>query len=240
MIWLTLVFASLLSVAGQLCQKQATCFAAVNKRRKHIVLWLGLALACLGLAMVLWLLVLQNVPVGIAYPMLSLNFVWVTLAAVKLWHEPGIAASLVWGGVHYWRHCDPREYGVMGLMWGLFSVIIASAAQLSMGFAASHLPPMTHLWDFIAALLAFGLDARILLLGLLGYLLSVFCWYKTLHKLALSKAYALLSMSYVLVWIASMVLPGWEGTFSLKALLGVACIMSGLMLIFLPTTKQRY
>ena len=68
MIWLTLVFASLLSVAGQLCQKQATCFAAVN--------------------MVLWLLVLQNVPVGIAYPMLSLNFVWVTLAAVKLWHEP--------------------------------------------------------------------------------------------------------------------------------------------------------
>ncbi|EID3251839.1 4-amino-4-deoxy-L-arabinose-phosphoundecaprenol flippase subunit ArnE [Shigella flexneri] len=129
MIWLTLVFASLLSVAGQLCQKQATCFVAINKRRKHIVLWLGLALACLGLAMMLWLL---------------------------------------------------------------------------------------------------------------GYLLSVFCWYKTLHKLALSKAYALLSMSYVLVWIASMVLPGWEGTFSLKALLGVACIMSGLMLIFLPTTKQRY
>lgn len=43
----------------------------------------------------------------------------------------------------------------MGLMWGLFSVIIASVAQLSLGFAASHLPPMTHLWDFIAALLAF-------------------------------------------------------------------------------------
>ncbi len=34
MIWLTLVFASLLSVAGQLCQKQATCFVAINKRRK--------------------------------------------------------------------------------------------------------------------------------------------------------------------------------------------------------------
>ena len=86
MIWLTLVFASLLSVAGQLCQKQATCFVAINKRRKHIVLWLGLALACLGLAMVLWLLVLQNVPVGITSDV-SLNFVWVTLAAVKLWHE---------------------------------------------------------------------------------------------------------------------------------------------------------
>ena len=69
-------------------------------------------------------------------------------------------------------------------------------------FAASHLPPMTHLWDFIAALLAWP-GCPILLLGLLGYLLSVFCWYKTLHKLALSKAYALLSMSYVLVWIVN-------------------------------------
>ena len=60
---------------------------------------------------------------------------------------------------------------------------------------------MTHLWDFIAALVSFLPMPGYSLLGLLGYLLSVFCWYKTLHKLALSKAYALLSMSYVLVWI---------------------------------------
>ncbi len=33
------------------------------------------------------LMVLQTLPVGIAYPMLSLNFVWVTLAAWKIWHE---------------------------------------------------------------------------------------------------------------------------------------------------------
>ena len=101
MIWLTLVFASLLSVAGQLCQKQATCFVAINKRRKHIVLWLGLALVLVvlfnrGLA---YSQVLQNVPVGIAYPMLSLNFVWVTLAAVKLWHEP--VSPRHWCGVAF-------------------------------------------------------------------------------------------------------------------------------------------
>ncbi|MBD7973435.1 4-amino-4-deoxy-L-arabinose-phospho-UDP flippase [Escherichia whittamii] len=128
----------------------------------------------------------------------------------------------------------------MGLMWGLFSVIIASAAQLSLGFAASHLPPMTQLWDFIAALLAFDFGARMLIVGLVGYLISVFCWYKALHRLALSKAYALLSMSYVLVWIASMVLPGWEGTFSVKALLGVASIMGGLTLIFLPVRNKNH
>ncbi|VED34705.1 4-amino-4-deoxy-L-arabinose-phosphoundecaprenol flippase subunit ArnF [Escherichia coli] len=201
--------------------------------------WLGLALACLGLAMVLWLLVLQNVPVGIAYPMLSLNFVWVTLAAVKLWHEPvslrhwcGVA-FIIGGIVILGVRCNGPDVGIIQRHYCL-------SCAIKPGLCGESSTADDALMGFIAALLAFGLDARILLLGLLGYLLSVFCWYKTLHKLALSKAYALLSMSYVLVWIASMILPGWEGTFSLKALLGVACIMSGLMLIFLPTTKQRY
>ncbi|MBJ8887212.1 4-amino-4-deoxy-L-arabinose-phosphoundecaprenol flippase subunit ArnE [Citrobacter sp. FDAARGOS_156] len=88
MIWLTLVLASLLSVCGQLCQKQATRPVPAHTRTRYIAQWIGLALACLGLAMLLWLAVLQNIPVGIAYPMLSLNFVWVTLAAWKIWREP--------------------------------------------------------------------------------------------------------------------------------------------------------
>lgn len=83
MIGVVLVLASLLSVGGQLCQKQATRPLTAGGRRRHLMLWLGLALICMGAAMVLWLLVLQTLPVGIAYPMLSLNFVWVTLAAGK-------------------------------------------------------------------------------------------------------------------------------------------------------------
>lgn len=88
MIWIALVLASLLSVCGQLCQKQATRPMSVRARKRHVTQWIGLALASLGLAMLLWLAVLQNIPVGIAYPMLSLNFVWVTLAAWKIWREP--------------------------------------------------------------------------------------------------------------------------------------------------------
>lgn len=88
MIWLALVLASLLSVGGQLCQKQATRPLAILARKRHIAWWMSLALASLGLAMLLWLVVLQNIPVGLAYPMLSLNFVWVTLAAWKIWQEP--------------------------------------------------------------------------------------------------------------------------------------------------------
>ncbi|ECG8590503.1 4-amino-4-deoxy-L-arabinose-phosphoundecaprenol flippase subunit ArnE [Salmonella enterica subsp. salamae] len=88
MIGVALVFASLLSVGSQLCQKQATRPLTAGGRRRHLMLWLGLALLCMGAAMVLWLLVLQTLPVGMAYPMLSLNFVWVTLAAWKIWREP--------------------------------------------------------------------------------------------------------------------------------------------------------
>jgi undecaprenyl phosphate-alpha-L-ara4N flippase subunit ArnE len=37
--------------------------------------------------MLLWLLVLQRVPVSQAYPMLSLNFIFVALAGRILWRE---------------------------------------------------------------------------------------------------------------------------------------------------------
>ncbi len=115
----------------------------------------------------------------------------------------------------------------MGVMWGLISVAIASLAQLSLGFAMMRLPSIAHPLAFISGLGAFNAATLALFAGLAGYLVSVFCWQKTLHMLALSKAYALLSLSYVLVWVASMLLPGLQGAFSLKAMLGVLCIMAG-------------
>lgn len=126
----------------------------------------------------------------------------------------------------------------MGIFWGLCSVIITSVAQLSLGYAMDNLPPMLQPLAFISAVFSTSSSAFALYGGLVGYLLSVMCWHKALHQLALSKAYALLSLSYVLVWIASMILPGWQGTFSVKALAGVLCIMAGLMTIFLPVRQH--
>jgi undecaprenyl phosphate-alpha-L-ara4N flippase subunit ArnF len=126
----------------------------------------------------------------------------------------------------------------MGLLWGLCSVIITSVAQLGLGFAMANLPPMVQWQTFIPALFSLHTGTFALFAGLVGYLLSVFCWHNALHRLALSKAYALLSLSYVLVWVSSMILPGWQGSFSLKALLGVLCIMAGLMFIFLPAQRK--
>ncbi|VEB98034.1 Undecaprenyl phosphate-aminoarabinose flippase subunit ArnE [Cedecea lapagei] len=78
-----IILASLLSCGGQLCQKQA----AQGTGRRHLVLWLGLAIVLLGLGMLVWLLVLQHVEVSVAYPMLSLNFIFITLAARWIWKE---------------------------------------------------------------------------------------------------------------------------------------------------------
>lgn len=95
--WICLALASLLSCAGQLCQKQATRPSKSRRRGRHILGWLGLALLALGGGMLLWLSVLQSIPVSVAYPMLSLNFVWVTLAAKVFWREN--VASHHWLGV---------------------------------------------------------------------------------------------------------------------------------------------
>lgn len=78
----------------------------------------------------------------------------------------------------------------MGVFWGLCSVIITSAAQLSLGFAMDNLPPMLQPLAFISAVFSVSIGAFALYAGLAGYLLSVICWHKALHQLALSKAYA--------------------------------------------------
>lgn len=83
MSYLLIVLASLLSCGGQLCQKQAT----YKRSTRHLLSWLALSVLLLGCAMLLWLLVLQRIPVSVAYPMLSLNFIFITLAARFIWHE---------------------------------------------------------------------------------------------------------------------------------------------------------
>jgi undecaprenyl phosphate-alpha-L-ara4N flippase subunit ArnE len=87
---LLLLAACLLTCMGQVSQK----YAVESWREKDHGWgdklrspWLWLALACLGFGLLVWLLVLQRLEVGIAYPMLSLNFVLITLAAHFIFHE---------------------------------------------------------------------------------------------------------------------------------------------------------
>ncbi|MFE8070252.1 4-amino-4-deoxy-L-arabinose-phosphoundecaprenol flippase subunit ArnE [Marinobacteraceae bacterium S3BR75-40.1] len=89
--FLLLIAACLFTCCGQLFQKQAVEAwrgQPVTLNRLAGSPWLWAAIGSLGLGMLLWLLVLQRMAVGIAYPMLSLNFVLVTLASALWFGEP--------------------------------------------------------------------------------------------------------------------------------------------------------
>lgn len=76
----------------------------------------------------------------------------------------------------------------MGLIWALFSVGLVSGAQLLLRSAMVELPPLTDLFTFLNHLLHLRAGTFGLAFGLLGYLLSMVCWYFALHQLPLAKA----------------------------------------------------
>ena len=127
----------------------------------------------------------------------------------------------------------------MGVIWALMSVVLVSTAQLLLRHAMLQLPPATSLLPLLNHLLHFAPGTFGLLAGLLCYMLSMVCWYFALYRLALSRAYALLSLSYILVWAAAIMLPGWHEPFTWQALFGVLVIVVGVMVIFMPT-KNRH
>lgn len=126
-----------------------------------------------------------------------------------------------------------------GAQWALFSVLLVSVAQLLLRSAMVSLPPVSVSFDFAAQVLRPQKGTLLLVFGLLGYLASMASWYVALHRLPLSKAYALLSLSYILVWSAAIWLPGWHEPFSLRGLLGVLLIMAGVLVIFLPARPAK-
>jgi undecaprenyl phosphate-alpha-L-ara4N flippase subunit ArnE len=91
MTWLLIAVVCLLTSFGQVAQKLAV--SGWSKRPTGLAgklrsAWLWTALVSMGLALLLWLAVLQRLEVGVAYSMLSLNFVLVTLVAHYGFAEP--------------------------------------------------------------------------------------------------------------------------------------------------------
>lgn len=126
----------------------------------------------------------------------------------------------------------------MGLLFALGSVVLVSAAQLLMKWAMMQLPDISRLPQFLSSLSHFPLPTAALLLGLLAYALSMLCWLLALKRLPLSRAYPLLSLSYLLVWLAALWLPGLNEAFHWGKLAGASLIVGGLLLICWPAAKR--
>ncbi|VVM65086.1 putative 4-amino-4-deoxy-L-arabinose-phosphoundecaprenol flippase subunit ArnE [Pseudomonas fluorescens] len=104
---LLVLAACLLTCVGQIAQKFAVESWRTGPSGWRATLgsrWLWLAIAALSAGLLVWLLVLQRLEVGVAYPMLSLNFVLITLIARFVFHETidcrhGWGVALVIAGV---------------------------------------------------------------------------------------------------------------------------------------------
>lgn len=118
-----------------------------------------------------------------------------------------------------------------GYVWGAVSILLVTLAQLLMKWGMAQFPLLSvadvswqllgHYW--LALLVVSG--------GIFGYALSMLCWFFTLGYLPLNRAYPLLSISYVLVYLAAVMLPWFAESATLLKTLGTLFILFGVWLI---------
>ncbi|WP_460136040.1 4-amino-4-deoxy-L-arabinose-phosphoundecaprenol flippase subunit ArnF [Pseudomonas sp. S1_E04] len=114
-----------------------------------------------------------------------------------------------------------------GFALALGSVGLVSAAQLGMRWSMTRLP-LPNEW--LSAQIDPG-ALGVVCLAILAYALSMLCWLGALKHLPLGRAYSLLSISYALVYLLAASLPVFNEHFSLSRTLGVALVISGVLII---------
>ncbi len=121
-------------------------------------------------------------------------------------------------------------------MLAIGSVLLVTLAQLTLRLAMRDFPPVEE-WLSLDGMR----HARALLLaaGLGPYALSMLCWMLALRHLPLNRLYPLLSLSYVLVWLAAVLLPAFGEPFRWSGLAGVLLIVLGLLAIAVPPRRKK-
>ncbi len=118
-----------------------------------------------------------------------------------------------------------------GLILAMGSVLLVSAAQLGMRWSMLRLP-QPYQWP--VALQTGSVDAlalAVVLAAIAAYGLSMLCWLGALRYLPLSRAYSLLSISYVLVYLIAALLPFFNETLTFARTVGVTLIVLGVITI---------
>lgn len=114
-----------------------------------------------------------------------------------------------------------------GLLFALGSVVLVSTAQLGLRWSMSRLPSPEHWFTASVDRTAFA----VVLAAIFAYAVSMLSWLAALRDLPLGRAYALLSISYALVYLLAAALPAFHEDFSLSKSLGVALVILGVVVI---------
>jgi len=115
----------------------------------------------------------------------------------------------------------------------LSSIILTATAQLLMKTGMMGLGELSYNWQFVEQLLYSEslISLFIVFSGLACYGLSMIAWIGVLTRIDLSIAYPFLSISYILVYLAALLLPWLNESFSLLRFSGIIFISIGLILI---------
>lgn len=125
-----------------------------------------------------------------------------------------------------------RSSGLSGWYFVGASVLLVSAAQLCLKVGLVKLP-LSAMGDLQSLVIQANeyLGLGLIVTGLACYFLSFVTWLQALAKIPLSKAYPLLSLSYILVYCVAVSYPSLGETFSGQGVLGVLFIAGGAALV---------
>lgn len=132
------------------------------------------------------------------------------------------------------------EFELMkGYLWGIGSVLLVTGAQLCLKIGVVNLPSFELGWHWLEIdwLLANLQPLAIIFTGLVGYALSMFCWLFTLKYIPLNKAYPLISLSYIFVYLLAILLPWFNEPATWLKSAGIGFILLGIWLISQPEKK---
>lgn len=111
------------------------------------------------------------------------------------------------------------------------SVLLVSGAQLGMRWSMSRLPVPSEWLVGLAQGSLSRIALGVVIAAILAYALSMLCWLGALRDLPLGRAYAMLSISYALVYVLAVCLPTFNEHFSLVRTLGVTLVILGVLII---------
>lgn len=123
----------------------------------------------------------------------------------------------------------------------LLSIILTAFGQIFMKLSAVNLTNWGELQLQLhqPTLTSTEVDGlQYLALGVSSYFLSMLLWVYVLSFLKLSRAYPLLSLAYVLVYLGAIFWPGLNEQVSAEKNLGILIIMVGVFIVSLPSNAK--
>lgn len=124
----------------------------------------------------------------------------------------------------------PGKTSPLDLALAWVSMALACTAQLAMRWGMMHLPAPSK-WVIDGTIASLDPGALAAVGGAMAaYAASMLCWMTALRSVPLARAYALLGVSYILVYLAAAMLPSLGGQFTPLRTTGVLLVVIGVFL----------